>query len=161
MSSASAAEVTPDVGHYMPYPRPRSVTEAQFSMPFCLACALIYGDVAVTHLEESCLRDPLIRDRMEMVEVLFSEELARHEAEHGDVHQPARIVLQTVEGRECTRLNLAPTGMPIKPMSDAPLDAKFWDCAESVLSRSEAQELGERLRAIDILTSATDLLRDL
>ena len=154
-------EVTPDVGHYMPYANPTSVSEAQFSMPFCLACALTYGDVAVTHLEGAILDDPRIRRRMEMVEVVLSEDLAACEAARDDVHQPARITLHMRDGSEISAFNPAPTGMPIKPMTDAALDAKFTNCAERVLTQSAAEKLRQRLRTIETLRSATDLLRDL
>ena len=153
-------EVTPDVGHYMPYAKPKSVTEAQFSMPFCLACALTHRDVAVTHLDGAVLDDPLIRRRMEMVEVVLSEDLAACESARDDVHQPARITLYMQEGTEISAFNPAPTGMPVKPMTDAALDAKFMNCAGCVMTRSAAEKLRQRLRTLESLQSVKDLLRD-
>ena len=154
-------EVTPDVGHYMPYANPQSVSEAQFSMSFCLACAITHGDVAVAHLDVAVLHDPLIRQRMETIDVVLSEDLARCEAERNDVHQPARVTLQTSDGREVSAFNRAPTGIPVKPMSDSALDAKFMDCAERVLPRSAAEKLRQRLWTIETLRSAKEVLHDL
>ena len=154
-------EVTPDVGHYMPYARPQSVTEAQFSMPFCLACALTFGDVGVAHLDDTLLRDPQMLNRMDVVEVVLSEELMRREAEHDDVHQPARIRVQMDDGRDFTRFNPAPTGMPVKPISDASLDSKFDECAKYALSRPASLKLRNRLRSIETLPAAADLFADL
>tara|TARA_B100000029_G_scaffold515356_1_gene621952 strand:+ start:977 stop:2371 length:1395 start_codon:yes stop_codon:yes gene_type:complete len=154
-------EVTPDVGHYMAYDRPQSVSEAQFSLPFCLACAAIHGDISVSHLDESYIQSAHIRERMKTVSVIHSEKLAAEEAASLDVHQPARVTVLTRDRREASAFIPAPTGMPANPMSDAELDAKFIDAAGHVLSAAEAERLKRRLRSFETLASTSELLRDL
>ena len=154
-------DVTPDVGHYMPYDRPQSVSEAQFSLPFSLACAAIHGDVTIKHLDDTYILATDIRDRMETVEVIHSEELAALEAVSADFHQPARVSLLTRDGREVSTFNPAPTGMPVKPVSDDELDAKFIDTSSFLLSGREAKSLSQRLWSLETLASTSELLRDL
>jgi len=154
-------DVTPDVGHYMPYDLPQSVSEAQFSLPFSLACAAIHGDVSIKHLDDTYIFATDIRDRMETVEVIHSEELAALEAVSADFHQPARVSLLTRDGREVSTFNPAPTGMPVKPVSDDELDAKFIDTSSFLLSGREAKSLSQRLWSLETLASTSELLRDL
>ncbi len=154
-------DVTPDVGHYMPYDRPQSVSEAQFSLPFCLACAVIHNDVSVMHLDDIYIRAADIRNRMETVEVIHSEELAALEAASADIHQPAKVSLLTRDGREVSAFNPAPTGIPVNPVSDDDLNAKFIGTSRFLLSAEEAESLSQRLWSLETLTSTSELLRDL
>lgn len=154
-------EVTPDVGYYMPFTRPETVTQAQFSLPFCLACALANGDLTVSHLCMETLADPRLVHQMAKVETVLSEELAGRAAGDTEYDQPAILTVTTADGRKIRKAVPAPTGVPVRPMSDRQLDDKFHGCAADVIGEAGAARLLDRIRRIETLPAATDLFSGL
>lgn len=150
-------EVTPDVGYYMPFSRPETVTQAQFSLPFCLACALANGDLTVSHLSMDTLGDPRLARQMAKVETVLSEELAARSAGDAQYDQPAILTVTTADGREIRKAVPAPTGVPVRPMSDSQLDDKFHGCTADVIGAAGAAGLLDRIRHIETLPAAADL----
>ena len=152
--AAVRCEVTELVEVSLVYNNPNSVAEAQFSMPFAIACALKFGGFELQHLNISTLRDPTVRAMFPKVQMVrFSGILAGPAAER-DYPEGAAVALTTTAGRSYDRMNGIATGMPGKPMPDAQLDRKFLNCAaRSGISAPEASRLLESLRTIDSLRS--------
>lgn len=151
-------EVTPEIALYMPFGRPTSITEAQFSIPFAIACGIAHGGLGVDCLSDEMLGDRRLGEIMSKVDVVVSETLAEEEKTHAGYAQPAVVRLRTTGGGEFHKLNPAATGSPGKPMSDARLDEKFRACTKSLVPIEEAEALLARIRSVETLSRARDFI---
>lgn len=150
-------EVTPLVAISLMYERPTSVTEAQFSLPYAIACALRYRDFGVTRMHEPSFAEPETLALMQKVRMIRNDELEA--AEEGRRRNPegARVTLTLKNSRVLKLYNGAATGMPSKPMPDDALDAKFLTCAATALSRIKAHALLGQLRDLERCADARTL----
>jgi 2-methylcitrate dehydratase PrpD len=131
--------------------RPSQVVEAQFSIPFLIAAALVRGKVGIG----------------EVAGVDDQQVLALSDRIQGAVRADAaptwaQITVRRADGREASLETTSPSGSPQKPLSDAQLQAKFRDCAAHAV-RPIAGEVVERamrfIQQLEDATEATDLVR--
>lgn len=141
----------------LPYRTPTQPSEAQFCMPFAIACTLLHGDVRIEHLDDATLANPALRQLMQRVELL--EDTALVPREHALRYpEAARVEIGLDDGRLLSHTILAATGMPDRPASEQVLRDKFLDCATRVLPPAPAQALWDRLRHLEYDTSVRGLL---
>jgi 2-methylcitrate dehydratase PrpD len=119
---------------------PRNHVEAQFSIPFAVAAALICGEYGAAQQEAGVLADPEIRALAERV-VLDVD--AGHDA--GFPGTVGATVSVTTRERRYVRTVPHPLGDPQNPLSAAVLERKFLDGAGGPLGRAQSERL---LRAI-------------
>lgn len=146
--AAIECDVTPLVAISLTYDQPASATQAQFSLPYALACAVLYRDFGVLHIREPRFHAPEVKAIMRLVKMrrddaLESTELGRQQNPEG-----ARVTVRLRDGRLLQSYSGAATGMPQRPMSDELLDSKFIGCATTALSDESAQVLLSRLRTL-------------
>lgn len=147
-------EVTPVVDISLVYPRPRSVQQAQFSMPFAIAMILARGELGIEALSEEALFDSHVRAAMEKVE------MRRVDALHSEIApEGSRVTIATRDGREIRDYLGQPTGMPGNPMSDERLHAKFLRCAVTCgIGESDGRKLLGRLAGLESLSAISENL---
>mgnify|MGYP001393965706 CR=1 FL=1 len=138
-------EVPPAIGHYMQHRVPENITEAQFSLPYCVACAMRFGDIGFEHLDEEAIRDAITLAHLDKVEVVLSEDLAAQEAANDDYIEPAIAIALTTDGRELRAMVKAPPGTPVQPLTDQQLEAKFEACLATVPVSDTAAGLIDRI----------------
>lgn len=131
-------EAGPVVLESLPFPRPRAPAEAQFSMPFAVACVLTNGGISPAHLSSATLAARRMRRAMAAVKLIPGGNFANPESPEG-----ARTTLILRDGRRLTKELPIPEGMPSNPLSDSALTKKFGGCAELGGWRGRA---AERLR---------------
>ena len=135
---------------------PKTAHEAKFSLPYCLATALIYGKVGLTEFSEENLRDPRIQKLSRKVKVVVDPEYVS--ARLGC----AKVTIYAVNGKEFTCSINVPKGYPKKPVSKEELERKFIALACPALSSKQAKKIVEMvnsLEKIDKMTLLTTLLR--
>lgn len=116
---------------------PGSVVDAQFSMPFGAACAIVRGRASVREHSAATLADPVIRSVMERVECVRDPALdARYPRQW-----PAWVEVRTRDGRTLSARVDHPRGDPENPLSRTERIAKVTELAAGVLP-------AERLQAI-------------
>jgi 2-methylcitrate dehydratase PrpD len=152
-------DISPIAAANLVYRQPETPQQAQFSMPFAVACAMLHGTVALRHLSPEAVGDPKLRAAMDRVSTGTSERwspgseaLTRHP-------EAAFVTLFTWDGRRFERFGRYARGMVQRPLSDAELDAKFIECALRVPGLDCETLLG-RLRRLDGLGSARELFAD-
>jgi 2-methylcitrate dehydratase PrpD len=148
-------EVTPFVASCLTYPRPRTVEEMQFSMPFAIGCILGYGSLDVRYLDPRRVADPVLERAMAKVEMTQSDVVG----DEGAHLEAAAVTLHLEDGRELRRHVPAATGTPSRPASDEQLYDKFRLCVASVISPVSAASLWRRIGAIAEIPSI-DVLFD-
>ena len=152
-------EVTPAINHYMQYRVPHDITEAQFSLPYCVACAVRFGDISFDHLTDAAIKDPATLAVLANVEVVASEKLAEEEQVRDDYVEPAVAILTTADGRVLRSLNPAPVGTPQCPIGDRELEGKFRACTAPALQDGDADGVIARIWSLEEQHSALALLQ--
>jgi 2-methylcitrate dehydratase PrpD len=137
---------------------PRTTEEAQFSLPWPIACALIDGVVGPEQVIEASLEDPVRRELAARVEILVDAEL---EAAFPD-RALAWVEIETTGGSRARSRISAAQGDAGSPLRDSDLMSKFGTLTEPVLGTDRAEELASavwRLPGSPNLDELTSLLR--
>lgn len=106
--------------------RPTSPIEAQFSIPWVVAAALVDGKVRLAHFTTEALRRADIQAMTDRISTVQDDRLADPRGGPGQ----AEIEVKTLDGRVVRKLVAHPKGDPETPMTRAEIDAKFADCTE-------------------------------
>jgi len=146
-------EVEPHVVDLLRHRIPSSAEEAQFSLPFAVACMLVYRRLTVAELDERTLTDAGLCETMRKVEMVARE------CGNGDAGTSGRtaITINLTNGAVLAAEYDFATGTPEKPLSDDRLEEKFMSCAAAVVSRSKAETLMNQLHGIEFLSSVRQL----
>jgi 2-methylcitrate dehydratase PrpD len=152
LSHARIAEVTvrvhPDVVRFVGDPDPPTGTAAKFSLPHCVALALVHGDVAMAHFSGEPEPVGPVAEVRRRVHLLADDGLAYTEA--------------AVEARDgAGRLWQAHTrharGSPDDPFTAEEIEAKFLGLASPVLGPERAARLRELVLTMEALPDAAEL----
>ena len=139
------------------YPMPKTALEAKFSIPFCMAIAVLERKAGIAQFKDRKVRDPKVVQLMKRVSLYIDGEL--ESLGYDQVRSRIRIKLKNgkmIEGRyDVAR------GHPEKPMSWAELGEKFKDCASLVLPRKHVDEAIQLVARLEQLETLRPLLRTL
>ncbi len=135
---------------------PSTTIGAQFSIPFCVALALLYKRVGPAELSEANLRNPQVLDLAHKVEVEKDPELDRRFPEQ----TVTRVTLCTNRGNFTTLVEY-PKGNPENPMSDAELVEKFRSLAVDVAGEERAVAVERAVDRLDQMEDVRDLTEHL
>ena len=124
--------------------RPTSVVEAQFSMPFGAAVALVEGRADLAQYDPSRLAVPEILDMMDRTECVADPELDRRYPEQW----PTWARLITADGRTLEARVDYPKGDPANPLSPVELRAKFDELTAPVYSSARQGAIAEAVEQI-------------
>ena len=117
--------------------RPTTRETADHSFPYCVAVALLDGDVTLRSFDERRLKDPALRRLMDHIRVVAQPEyVAVYPAS-----LPTRISLKTASGKTYTKERPYPLGHPKEPMSDREVEAKCRSLAGRALGRARLQKM--------------------
>jgi 2-methylcitrate dehydratase PrpD len=136
------------------YDRPATGLEGKFSMPFCAAAAIVFGDVGVETFEPDRLSDPDVTSLMARVRMSVDPSLG--------VDAPpltqARVRLHLRDGKVLTGAANGARGYPENPASDAELDTKFLACATRTIAEASTRNALSLLHGIERLPDIRELL---
>ena len=133
---------------------PANPYAAKFSIPYCVAAALLQGRVDLDDFNEEALKDSTMRHLMSTVELKRDPELDRVYPEKW----PAVVAVETVTGRWLeTRVDY-PKGDPKNPMSREELIEKFHRLTGLRIPEASRHLLIERSLTLDTLPNVQDLL---
>ncbi len=109
------------------YDRPETPQQAQFSLPYAVACALLHGHVRLEELTPAEIVSADKRALMARVAVEVSAELSSEEM-RARYPESARATLKMKDGSRHEAFCSEAEGMPRRPLNDAKLQAKFDSC---------------------------------
>lgn len=108
--------------------------EGKFSMPFCLASALLDRRVGIRQFEEASARRPEIAALQKKVAFELDETLAREDPEA----EATEVWLRLRDGRELSRSFVRARGHVENPLTAIELEEKFLECAALPEGRARA-----------------------
>jgi 2-methylcitrate dehydratase PrpD len=137
------------------YPMPTTSLEGKFSIPFCMAIAILERKAGIAQFTDRKVRQPAVVELMKRVTLYVDAEL---EALGFDqVRSRVRVKLKdgrTIEGRADVA-----KGHPLKPMNWAELAEKFRDCGRLVLSDNNIEVAIGLVAELDKLKNIVSLVR--
>ncbi len=132
---------------------PQSVVDAQFSMPFGAALAVLHRNASLDRycLEE--IHDPDIMQLMRRVRCVRDPELDRKFPRQW----PASVTITTKQGAVLKRQLDHPKGDPENPLSWDELIEKFMSLASGVLQPERCEEIVQMVRRLDTVGDIREL----
>ena len=131
---------------------PKTAFEAKFSLPYCRGAVAVTGAVRLAAFSPEALANPAIRQIAAKVKHMIDPEC--------DAAFPrrrsAKVMIETTDGQRFSHYARTRKGDPDLPLSDAELDAKFFELTGDVLGKA-AKPLLDALWRIDALASLSDL----
>jgi len=129
----------------------KSLYEAQFSIPFVVATAILKRRVSVDEYTAENLQDPKLLELMEKVKVTADPSLNTY-------IWPAIVEIETKDGRRYSQRVNFPKGEPEAPMSEEELQHKFRYLARRLLNDERVEKIIETVSALEDLTDVGDLM---
>jgi 2-methylcitrate dehydratase PrpD len=139
--------ITPTV---LIYDRPASALEAKFSLPFCAAAAVAFGEVGLQTFGSAALTDPDVTALMPKVTMRADPTLDGIAAPLTQ----ARITVRLRDGRVLTAAADGARGYPERPAAASELRAKFLSCARLAMPEDALPRL---LSALENLERVPDV----
>lgn len=136
------------------FPRPRSSEEAQFSLPYALAAALVLGRIGPDEVGDRALGNEAVLDMAARVEMVAEPRFQKA----FPARALAEVEVVTTDGRRLASGPVQAAGDADHPLSDAELEAKFLEFAAAALGAEELGRLRELALACDELPTLGPIL---
>jgi 2-methylcitrate dehydratase PrpD len=141
---------------------PSTTYEAKFSLAYCVAAALKYGNASLDafsadHFGDEGVRDPQIASLLERTSVSVADDLtARYPRAW-----PTRIRLARRDGKEIRGGSNYPLGNPENPVTTTQLEQKFTTLVAPRLGDDVTRRALDAVRSIDNASDMATVFRDL
>jgi 2-methylcitrate dehydratase PrpD len=139
------------------YPMPTTALEGKFSIPFCMAIAVLERKAGIAQFQDRKVRDKRVVDLMKRITLYVDDELERL----GYDQVRSRVRIRLTSGRMIEGRYDVARGHPEKPLSWEELAEKFRDCAALVLAPKSAEDVIGQVARIEKLKTLTPLLKAL
>jgi 2-methylcitrate dehydratase PrpD len=136
---------------------PDNIAGAQFSLPYTVACAMLFGAVSVEQFTEEMLRDKAVKAMMDKVEMLHTGEM--------DQYLPhifaSEVSILTNDGKEYKALTTFTKGDPEAPITADELRAKFFSLAKINMDEQRASRIYDAVFKLEDMSvrNLTELLK--
>jgi len=120
---------------------PQCVVDAQFSMPFGAAVAVLHGAAGLDQFTIEQIHSPRVKEMMQKVVLLKDPKLE----ESFPREWPARVRIKLQDGQQHENFIRYPKGDPENPLTWDEMAAKFRSLAGAVLSRERCEEVIHRV----------------
>jgi 2-methylcitrate dehydratase PrpD len=125
--------------------------DAQFSIPYTVACALVRGDVFLEDFEPEAIAEKAVLDLAAKVQVIEDKALAAKDI------LPARLCVHKSGAAPVETRIEAPLGNPLRPMTDDLCRRKFEKCLDYSGYAIDAGTRDDLLASIATLETMSDV----
>jgi 2-methylcitrate dehydratase PrpD len=132
---------------------PKTIVQAQFSVPYTVAAALIDGEVGLGHFTPNLAERTDIIALAQKVHPRVDPDI---EARYGRTISPAQVEVELDDGSRLTDWIEMPLGHPDRPMSRADFDRKAADCLRAGAAGLDPQVMLRLREQVDSLESFED-----
>ena len=134
--------------------RPKSGYEGKFSIPYCIAVALLRGKVLLEDFTDEKVADPETQALLSKVDYVYPEEYTK-----APMTLSQEIVVKLANGAEYSRRVDAPKGDPQNPMTEEQRSVKFRDCVRLSLSETKIEKVLEMVNKLESLNNSVELMK--
>ena len=138
----------------LPLAEPANTEQAQYSIKFPVAAALVSGRIGVNEVSGAALSDPDILRLANMIEVTENDEANRAFPKD----RLAKVKISLADGKSLESSMMKAVGDPEDPVSDADLFAKFMSLAAPVLGKTRAGQILETCKGLWEAPAVTELV---
>lgn len=132
-------------------PKPKTGVEARFSPAFHFALALNHLPISPDYFQTQWVKKTEIQD-------VIKKTVLQHDRQYDNLYPwPARVVVQTTDGREYVKVRDHIPGEKKYPLTDEELEEKFLNCSMSVLGKEKAKKLIEKLKHLENIPSMNEV----
>ena len=124
---------------------PKTVVDAQFSMPFGAAVAILFGEATLDQFRQDRIDDPRVREMMKRVRCVEDPRLEPLFPKQW----PASVKVRTKQGKTFTAWVDYPRGDPENALSWDDLAAKFERLTARVYSKERARRIVRETRGLE------------
>jgi 2-methylcitrate dehydratase PrpD len=135
---------------------PRTIIDAQFSVPWVVAVALVKGKVTVDDFTDKAIKSPEIIKIARKVSGKLSPEMDRHGV------GPGGVTITLEDGKEYTDEVEHCLGSVKRPMTFEDVTRKFRECAACALKplpTAKVEKIIELVNRLEKLADATEIIR--
>ncbi|MBW1960186.1 MAG: MmgE/PrpD family protein [Deltaproteobacteria bacterium] len=125
--------------------RPASIVDAQFSMPFGAAVAILYGKASLDQYTLENIRSAKVKKMMDRVVMKKDPELEKVFPEKW----PARVVIETKDGKKFFKEIEHPKGDPENPLTRDEIVEKFKALVHPVFNNDRIYQIIDRVSALE------------
>jgi 2-methylcitrate dehydratase PrpD len=140
------------------YSRPETGLEGMFSMEYCMAAALLDGEISPRVFTDDKVRRTEARELVTRVKCVPTEVgMPTDEA----LRLPQRVTVKVKNGKEYSHEVRFPRGDIRNPMTDEEINDKFRECASLTFTTKQIArvlDLTWNLESLPLLSNLTDLL---
>lgn len=129
---------------------PDTAIIGKFSIPFCVATAIIHGNVTLDSFSRERLFDAEVRGLAAKIDYIYRDDWQRGKETF------ANVAIETARGT-VEAFVTSPSGTPDNPMTDAEFEAKFDSCAVNACCKKTPGELSALKAAIRRLDELRDI----
>ncbi|MEH6547988.1 MAG: MmgE/PrpD family protein, partial [Sneathiella sp.] len=134
------------------YDKPKTPSEAQFSLPFVAACAVRQGTVRLSDLSKEFLGSSVQQTLMQKTQITVADDLSTEKMRQR-FPESARVEIKLKDGSSRTGFCGEAYGMPKNPLKDTDFYLKLKECIVFA-GRTEVSDMLER----DVLQLAEQLM---
>ena len=128
--------------------------EGKFSMPFCLAIAILNARVSLEHFTNDRCKDPQVIELEKKVKLYRDPEI--NERGYGDFCSRVKIFLN--DGRELHTETNKPSGDHFASQSDDVIRAKFDSCASTCLSDDQREGFAKSIFSLEKISEINAIM---
>lgn len=134
---------------------PRSVPEAQFSLPYAVATALVKKRVSLEDFTLEEIRNPQVLEVTQRVECTVDRELDNN---YQNSVTPAIVEVRTKKGQVYYRQVVERRGSPAQPLTLAEIEQKFHQCAKFAWRPISEKKLEQFFNLLKALEDQSDII---
>ena len=130
--------------------RPKNDYDAKFSIPYAVASGLARGRLGLAEFLPAAFIEPRIERLMDKVEYAIDP------ASTFPRHYSGEVEVTLDDGRKFSNRVAVNRGNPERPLTNAEIEAKFFENAALTLTESAAQRIRDQVLGLEKLASAAD-----
>lgn len=136
---------------------PGSTEEAQYSLPYSVAAALVYGTIGAEHISDDALNHPQVSHIQDLIEIEENEAFNKVFPKH----RIASVELTLKDGRVLQSEPTEALGDPENPIDEAGIKQKFAAFTEPVIGGKDSSHLMQIISGLCDSGSAKPLAQSL
>ncbi|MCR4443247.1 MAG: MmgE/PrpD family protein [Peptococcaceae bacterium] len=133
---------------------PTNPSEAKFSIPYCVASAILYRRCSFTEFSPEKLRDRKINALLKKTRLVIDEEIEKNYAQG----YASIVEIATVKGEKFSERTDFAKGDPENPVSVDEIEDKFRYLAGTVLASKQVETIIETVRHLEEVTDINELI---